>query len=223
MEKFETSINESNQPTFNTLKINNHEEFDYLLILDFEAQCSNTENLKVQEIIEFPVVVYDLKQRAMTNIYFHQYTKPKEYPILTQFCTKLTGITQNLVDNGILLEDALINFDKFLNENKLEPSKFTFISCGDWDLQQCLRNEAKYKKIKLKDYFKKWINVKKVFYDYQGFKEPIGMTGMLDKLGLKLEGRHHSGIDDARNITKIVDSLINKGLIFDKKYLSTVK
>ena len=121
------------------------------------------------------------------------------------------------------MEQALINFEEFLNQNKIDPLRFAFVTCGDWDLQQCLRNEVKYKQISLKNYFKRWINVKKVFYDYQGFKEPIGMTTMLNKLGLKLEGRHHSGIDDARNITKIVDSLIKKGVVFGKKYLATAK
>lgn len=221
MEKKE--INKSNKPIISDKQTNDNNYFDYLLILDFEAQCSETEKLKVQEIIEFPVIVYDLKERTMTNIFFHQYIKPKEFPILTVFCSELTGITQDIVDNGVFLEDALIKFEEFLNQNTLDPLKFVFVTCGDWDLQNCLRNEAKYKKIILKDYFKRWINVKKVFYDYQGFKEPLGMTTMLDKLGLKLEGRHHSGIDDARNITKIVDTLIKKGVLFDKKFVSKVK
>jgi len=30
------------------------------------------------------------------------------------------------------------------------------------------------------------------------------MAGMLNILGMKLDGRHHSGIDDCRNIAKIV-------------------
>jgi len=171
------------------VKISENNDFDYLLILDFEAQCSNTEKLKVQEIIEFPIILYDIKQRTITNIFFHHYIRPEEFPIISQFCTELTGITQEIVDNGIFLKDALDKFDEFLNENKLGPLRFTFVTCGDWDLQQCLRKEAKFKKISLKDYFKNWINVKKVFYDYQGFKENLGMTTMLDKLGLKLEGR----------------------------------
>jgi ERI1 exoribonuclease 3 len=36
------------------------------------------------------------------------------------------------------------------------------------------------------------------------------MTEMLDKLGLKLEGRHHSGIDDCRNIVRIAQQLLTK-------------
>lgn len=40
------------------------------------------------------------------------------------------------------------------------------------------------------------------------------MTDMLDKLGLELEGRHHSGIDDAKNLTRVVQALLEQGYTF---------
>jgi len=42
----------------------------------------------------------------------------------------------------------------------------------------------------------------------------MGMTSMLEKLNLELDGRHHSGIDDARNIAKVAQHLIDLGLTF---------
>ena len=71
MEKKE--IKHCNTSILNNEQTDEINDFDYFLILDFEAQCSNTEKLKVQEIIEFPVIVYNLKEGAMTNIYFHHY------------------------------------------------------------------------------------------------------------------------------------------------------
>ena len=41
-----------------------------------------------------------------------------------------------------------------------------------------------------------------------------GMEQMLEALDLELVGRHHSGIDDARNIAKIVLKLIECGFDF---------
>lgn len=35
------------------------------------------------------------------------------------------------------------------------------------------------------------------------------MVGMLEGLNLKLDGTHHSGIDDSKNIAKIAHSLVN--------------
>jgi len=38
----------------------------------------------------------------------------------------------------------------------------------------------------------------------------MGMAGMLSSLGLTLEGRHHSGIDDCRNIARIAKELCRR-------------
>jgi len=42
-----------------------------------------------------------------------------------------------------------------------------------------------------------------------------GMEDMLQKCGLKLEGRHHSGIDDAKNIASIVIHMLKSGFKFN--------
>lgn len=39
----------------------------------------------------------------------------------------------------------------------------------------------------------------------------MGMTGMLQKCGLELEGRHHSGIDDTRNIARVLWKMLEEG------------
>jgi len=40
--------------------------------------------------------------------------------------------------------------------------------------------------------FMQWINIKKLFEEHYGGRAD-GMTGMLQRLRIKLEGRHHSG------------------------------
>ena len=45
-----------------------------------------------QEIIEFPVVLIDVKSKSIKSE-FHMYVKPTLDPVLTPFCTELTGIT----------------------------------------------------------------------------------------------------------------------------------
>lgn len=37
------------------------------------------------------------------------------------------------------------------------------MTCGDWDLNTCLKNEAKAKTINVRDYLKRWINLKKFY------------------------------------------------------------
>ncbi len=59
------------------------------------------------------------------------------------------------------------------------------------------------------------IDVKDIFRvrygDFRG-----GMALMLDYMGLELQGRHHSGLDDSRNISRMVIELqdvINEDMI----------
>lgn len=195
-------------------------DFDYLLVLDFEAQCREGEHLNVQEIIEFPVIVVNLKSNSVFANYFHTYVKPTEHTKLYDFCTQLTGIKQEQIDTGMILNDALEGLDKFIKQSNIHESKFCFVTCGDWDLLTCLRKEAQFKKISYNDYLKKWINLKTVFYEFIGEKKRIDMLEMLKELGLPLNGRHHSGIDDARNIAEIVMELIRKGQNFCLRHVN---
>ncbi|KAL4438356.1 hypothetical protein ABPG74_009779 [Tetrahymena malaccensis] len=202
-------------------QINN--DFDYLLILDFEATCEKNVKLECQEIIEFPVVVLDVKNQQILDVFFHHYLKPSVNPQLTAFCTELTGIKQDQVDKGISLQEALAQLTQFLEQNKLIGSSFTFVTCGDFDLGNCLRREALYKKIEIPQYLKNYINIKKVFpKQYYPKKQKEGdnrlpdMVGMLQGLNLKLDGHHHSGIDDSRNIAKVALTLLQKGFKFNK-------
>jgi inhibitor of KinA sporulation pathway (predicted exonuclease) len=71
------------------------------------------------------------------------------------------------------------------------------------------------------NYLKRWINIKKVFQsplDFSNAKtiekcKPAisGMPEMLQKSGLELVGKHHSGIDDARNIARCVIKTLEQG------------
>lgn len=178
--------------------------------MDFEAQCSNNEKLPIQEIIEFPVVPINLKTNQIEPPFFHYYIKPTKIPILTDFCKTLTGITQEQVDSGIILEEALMRFENYLKERDFLNKKWMFCTCGHWDLLTCLPNETKKKGIKIPDYFKKWINIKIVFQNLLNRSGQLGMNGMLKELGLSLDGRHHSGIDDSKNIAKIILFLLEK-------------
>ncbi len=133
---------------------------------------------------------------------FHYYIKPVVNPKLFPFCTKLTGITQNQVDNGILLEEALKKLDKFLEDKVflygisylviqgIQQSNFCFVTCGHWDLKTCLKNETLAKNISVKPYLKSWINLK-IHYPlpkFSGVRNP-DMVAMLKLSNLELCGK----------------------------------
>ena len=57
----------------------------------------------------------DVKAQAIKSV-FHTYVKPVIDPVLTPFCTELTGITQAQVNSGITIEEALQRLHIFLGE-----------------------------------------------------------------------------------------------------------
>jgi 3'-5' exoribonuclease 1 len=63
------------------------------------------------EIIEFPVRVIKLGENKFLEDVFHYYVKPRFNDKLTPFCTKLTGISQEVVEKGESLEDVIKKFD----------------------------------------------------------------------------------------------------------------
>lgn len=187
----------------------------YLCVLDFEATCWNTKNpdLDKQEIIEFPSALYELNEnKQLTYIgEFSKYVKPTIHPILSDFCTELTGITQEQVDSAEIIEKVYEAHHQWLISNAKPKSDIYIITCGAWDLKTMLPKEIKNKKLRYYPEYKKYINIKDEFkYFYKKKKQPRGMVEMLDELELKLDGRHHSGIDDTRNIAKILVRMVNE-------------
>eukprot|EP00162_Nutomonas_longa_P010163 comp19742_c0_seq1/m.38032 comp19742_c0_seq1/g.38032 ORF comp19742_c0_seq1/g.38032 comp19742_c0_seq1/m.38032 type:complete len:112 (+) comp19742_c0_seq1:434-769(+) len=88
---------------------------------------------------------------------------------------------------------------------------YLFVTCGDWDLRQCLPNQARASKLHIPAGFKTWRNIKREFGSFYGTPQPRGMLDMLGTLRLQLEGRHHSGLDDCKNIARVLMKMIEDG------------
>lgn len=163
----------------------------YYIILDFEA---NTDEKK--EIIEFPsVVVKDEEIIDQIQIY----VKPT-VPI-TEFCTELTGISNETVAEAPDFKTALKMYSTWLSQYLGQP--FTFITDGAWDLDTCLPNQCKLSGIKIPGFFREPpINIKKLFKSHT-HQRYTNIKSMLDYYGLEMHGRLHSGLDDCINIARV--------------------
>merc|ERR1712079_4690 len=71
--------------------------------------------------------------------------------------------------------------------------------------------------------FSGWINIKIVFQRMFQRKKQKGMMEMLQDLQIEHIGRHHSGIDDARNICNIVVELYKRDSSMFNDYTRTFK
>lgn len=131
---------------------------------------------KIRNFVEFPAVLVDLKTQKIISE-FHQYILPIESPKLSEFCTNLTGITQEKIEESSLpLQTVLMYFEKWLKEsidkyklvlpktNDKYPNGTTaFVTWSDWDFGICLTKECERKRIKKPHYFDQWIDLKAAF------------------------------------------------------------
>ena len=185
--------------------------FDYLLVLDFEGNWLK-QKPDHQEIIEFPVIPLRTSDLSFAAEPFHHYVRPEFHPHLSDYCTEVTGITMQMVTQETTYLDVVVEkLDVWMKKNGFDGQNSTFVTCGRWDLFTCLPNEAACKGFKLPKYLKKFINVKDIWMQVLFKKRAPGMKGMLASLNLELDGRHHSGIDDSKNIAKIVKELMSRG------------
>ncbi|KAI0785236.1 exonuclease [Abortiporus biennis] len=190
----------------------------YLLVLDFEATCGDA--VSHNEIIEFPTLVYNIKDDKV-DATFHEYVRPVDHPTLTPFCTELTGITQEVVDKADTFPHVWKRFQDFMKSSGLldDPDSQVFLTCGKWDLATMLPKQLLLIQDehgldaagKLVAPYRKYINIKEEFRKHYKLSHQLGMAGMLKRLKLDLEGRHHSGIDDCRNILRIVQIMLKDG------------
>jgi len=186
------------------------QKFEYLLVMDFEATCERHEVLKPQEIIEVPCAVLSTYDWQLKDT-FHTYVKPRVRPILTPFCTELTGIMQETVDDQPYFADVFPRFCEWLTEGEYfdKSEKSSFVTCGNWDLKTMLPSQCDLDGITLPDQFKQWIDLKYTFCESTGYY-PKSLKDMLARLNLPLKGRLHSGIDDVKNMVSIILALKEK-------------
>lgn len=158
-----------------------------------------------QEIIEVPVMAYDTDTDQIVAT-FHKYCTP--WTPITPFCTELTGITQDMVDAGEPFDKVLKDLVMWVRDLLVtaQRKEFLFVTCGNWDFAAALPKHCGYLGIPVPGAMRSWCNIKTIFSDVMRQK-PKGMMGMLRDLNIKHVGRHHSGIDDVRNITEMARKL----------------
>lgn len=188
--------------------------------MDFEATCDDSQRVEPQEVIEFPIVLVDAASGCKVNE-FRTYVRPSHHPKLTAFCKQLTGIEQALVDEAPSWSEALVQAQTWLDSQLSQGGyeRCVFVTCGDWDLKTMIIRQCAVSGQHVPERFHQWVNIK-MLYGKVMKHAGRGMKEMLDGLGLKLEGHHHSGLDDSRNIAKILAELLQRGAVPDGDSLS---
>ncbi|KAI0049660.1 hypothetical protein FA95DRAFT_1488744 [Auriscalpium vulgare] len=194
------------------------------------------------EIIEWPVCLLkwvDKDRSGMAGTLqivdeFRSFVKPTWRPTLSPFCTKLTGITQAQVDDAPFFPEVMSRFSAFLAKNGLiHPAtgerlvRFSWCSDGPFDIRDFVVKQCFISQTAMPHWLQGDVmDVRKVVSAWSDSKQNLSgkkphfprrmtpnITAQLGILGLPpFEGRQHSGIDDTRNITRIVIELARRGV-----------
>jgi inhibitor of KinA sporulation pathway (predicted exonuclease) len=166
-------------------------------VVDVEATCWEGQPPpgQVNEIIEIGLTVVDLGQA--TRLARHSILVRPQRSRVSPFCTKLTSLTQEEVDQGVTFAEAC----KILARDH-ESATRPWASWGDYDrnqfTRQCRHTNTEY------PFSGNHTNAKVKFTQAHDLRKRPGMAQALEIAGLPLEGRHHRGDDDSWNIAALV-------------------
>lgn len=178
----------------------------YYCVVDLEATCDERGPRVVpreeMETIEIGAVMVDVVTLAPVAE-FQAFVRPVRHPQLTAFCTNLTSITQADVDQADHFPQVLHDFLAWANGF----SGWRFCSWGAYDVKQ-IRRDCDYWDLDPPWPWNDSVNLKRIFAKQQGNIKECGIPAALSILGLpSMEGVHHRGLDDARNIARLVPRL----------------
>lgn len=170
----------------------------YMIVTDLEATCDNNPNFdrRNSEIIEIGAVVVDENLQVVDS--FSSFVKPLKSPTLTAFCKNLTKIQQSDIDSAPTFVNAYYKFEDFC----LKYSDRTFASWGNYDFNKLI---SECRKNKIDFMFSEGVNLKEQFALTQGVRgKGPGLSAALASCDLRFIGTLHRGIDDARNIARMI-------------------
>lgn len=188
---------------------------NFYFVIDFEATCDEPKQTTDREIIEFPIVLYQVGKGIIAE--FRQFVKPNIHPTLTDFCRNLTGISQEDVDHARPFSDVYNASVKWIENCKRKYSiieeDMTMVTCGKWDLAHQLPLELRRDPTLFPSQdFQTYVNLKDLFcerFESVGKTRDLDIPSMLQTLECEFEGHLHSGIDDCRNMATILSKLVD--------------
>jgi len=183
--------------------LNNHSP---LLVVDLEATCwesrkapsSEPQSIHNMEIIEFGCALATRDGTLLDSKSF--LVRPVRHPHLSNFCRKLTGISQTMVDTAPGFTEVCQEIDAWLG---CLAKEFIWCSWGNYDRFHIQAESEQYGS---PPGFLNYphLNLKRIWRRTTGQKKKNGLAHALAFHELEFEGQHHRGVDDARNIVRLL-------------------
>jgi inhibitor of KinA sporulation pathway (predicted exonuclease) len=166
------------------------------LVIDLEGTCCDDKSIpdEEREMIEIGAVAVSSSGDIVEE--FDALVRPVRHPLLTGFCTGLTGITQKDVDEARPFPEVWGRFVSWLGD------KNAFCSWGGYDLEQMRRDCGFHGQPLTFEYHCDLVKM---------YGRKCGHRKAMRWIGLPPKGNHHRGVDDARNISLILVAMLKEG------------
>ncbi|OVA11100.1 Exonuclease [Macleaya cordata] len=212
LQKFDHDCSSGLQVNATDLQNVSAQNLDYLLVLDLEGKV---------EILEFPVVMIDAKTLGFVD-FFHRFVRPtkmseKRVEEYIEGKYGKIGVDRVWHDTAISFEEVIQQFEIWMTHHRLWDRELggalrraAFVTCGNWDLKTKVPQQCKDSSMKLPPYFMEWINLKDIYLNFYK-RRATGMMTMMKELDMPLVGSHHLGIDDTKNIARVLQRMLTDG------------
>lgn len=168
-----------------------------LYIVDLEATCwdDRTYTVDEMEVIEIGCVL--VTQKGVVLDEFSTFVRPKAEPELSEYCTNLTGIRQEDVDRAPTYIEAMCRLDQWM-AGRLG----IWGSWGNFDhrlfasMEQRCPTNSRFLSMA-------HVNLKRPWKSSNGTRR-TALRAALEYHNLTFVGSPHRGLDDARNIARLM-------------------
>ncbi|WP_187630987.1 3'-5' exonuclease [Paraburkholderia sp. UCT31] len=176
-------------------------------VVDLEATCYGSPEESANHAKEVIEVGWALMEPATGRVLESEqfYVRPTT-SFVSSFCTELTGIRPEQVEHAESFAQVMERVRALHERHGVK----LWGSYGDYDRKQ-LETQCANEGVAYPWEGQKHFNIKEFAGAFFGFgKKSPGLARALERAGLAFEGRHHSGVDDARNTARLLAHMLGR-------------
>lgn len=179
-------------------------DVEHLLVCDLEMTCDEGVEAFPSETLDVGMVVLDARTLEEVDR-FESLVRPVVTPVLTEFCTKLTGLTQAMVENEREYPEVAEDLRQFVSKY---PSS-RFVQWGSGDARQLEKDDAR-NDLEPTLCGVTPFNLKEAFAKFKGSKTQYGLLRVMQLLQLERYGQAHRAFSDAMDTAAVARHLFKQ-------------
>ena len=188
------------------------------IVVDLEMnnirKKSEARKVCTMETIEIGVVMLDDKLQEISS--FRTYVKPEYNNVIVENISRLTGITNDMVANAPVFNEALRMFTNWCLGTRDDVTICAWSECDYAQItKEMILKEYEMSEKEANLLGDAWLDFQQEFDSHIGFDRQLSLKMALDLAGIDFLGREHDALDDARNTAELLHILRNEEL-FDK-------